>query len=247
VRVERAFELVIVNLLDGIEVSGLRQGDRLPPEADLAKELSVSRPTLRQALRILERSGLLGTKRGAGGGIFLKSELIPVDVLETTILNEERLVVDVLVARRVLETAITELATEVATSGDYTELSRALRLHERHLGDVVLALRADNTYHRLIARACHNDELRKSMRSITRKMAEIKAAYSSELEVRTDSLEVHRRQLAAMQARDYGELRRVLDRHFRIVEEDFARAMGKSWDELFSSDNARRHPSESAE
>src|SRR5437016_5967943 len=159
IRTVRAFEPAIENLLEAIERGRLRRGDRLPSETELARQLSISQPTLRQALRILERSGLLTMRRGSGGGIFLAAELIPEDLIQSSIVNEERAVLDVLVGRRTLETAVCELAADVATRDDYEELERVLHLHRVHLGDRILALRADAMYHRLIVRACHNDAL----------------------------------------------------------------------------------------
>ena len=71
VRSTRTFESAIDNIIEGIERARLRQGDRLPNESELAKQLGISKPTLRQALRVLERSGLLSVKQGNAGGIFL--------------------------------------------------------------------------------------------------------------------------------------------------------------------------------
>jgi GntR family transcriptional repressor for pyruvate dehydrogenase complex len=235
VRTVRAFEPALENLLEAIERGRLRSGDRLPGEVELARQLTISQPTLRQALRILERSGLLTMRRGSHGGIFLAADLIPEDLIQSSILNEERAVLDVLVGRRTLETAVCELATEVATADDYVELERALHLHRTHLGDATLTLRADGMYHRLVVRACHNDALQKAMRSVMLDMVSVRSAYISGLESNAYSLEVHARQLAAMKDRNIGDLRQLLDAHFRIVEEAFAAAVNKSWDELFNS------------
>jgi GntR family transcriptional repressor for pyruvate dehydrogenase complex len=49
-------------VLEGI----LRVGDRLPGERELAKQFDVSRPILREALKVLESRGLLNTQHGGG-------------------------------------------------------------------------------------------------------------------------------------------------------------------------------------
>ena len=53
VRTSRTFEAAIENLLEGIERAHLRTDDRLPTEEQLAAQLGISKPTLRQALRVL--------------------------------------------------------------------------------------------------------------------------------------------------------------------------------------------------
>jgi DNA-binding FadR family transcriptional regulator len=233
IRPVRTFEPAIEHLLDAIERSRLRPGDRLPSESELAKQLEISQPTLRQALRILERSGLLSMRRGNGGGIFLVAELIPDDLIQTSIVSEERAMLDVLVGRRVLETAVCELASQVATAEDYAELDRALKLHRTHLGDRLLTSRADALYHRLVIRAGHNATLQGAMRAVTRDMAIVRSTYISGLESNAYSLEIHERQLEAMKEKDLEALRQLLDAHFRIVEEAFASVVGRTWDELF--------------
>jgi DNA-binding FadR family transcriptional regulator len=54
-----------------IQDAGLGPGDFLGREADLASELGVSRPTLREALRLLSSGKLVRATKGPGGGIFV--------------------------------------------------------------------------------------------------------------------------------------------------------------------------------
>jgi GntR family transcriptional regulator len=49
-----------------IEDAGLRAGDRLPTERELAGELGVARPTLRRSMQLLESAGVVERRQGSG-------------------------------------------------------------------------------------------------------------------------------------------------------------------------------------
>src|SRR5262245_66230137 len=134
VRATRTFEAAIEHLTEAIERAGLRTGDRLPNEGTLAVQLGISKPTLRQALRVLELSGLVEVRRGKSGGIFVVTDLVPAVAIFTAVKVEEKAAVDVLRARRVLERAVAHEATRTATAADFVELERTVELLERHLG-----------------------------------------------------------------------------------------------------------------
>jgi GntR family transcriptional regulator, transcriptional repressor for pyruvate dehydrogenase complex len=68
VRVPKAAELVAARLRGQIVRGELAEGDALPPEHELMHRFGVSRPTLREAFRVLEREALLSVQRGARGG-----------------------------------------------------------------------------------------------------------------------------------------------------------------------------------
>jgi DNA-binding FadR family transcriptional regulator len=70
-RVRRAYEQVADQLRDQIVSGALTTGQRLPREVDLAGELGVSRPTVREALRVLASENLLRTVKGPAGGSFV--------------------------------------------------------------------------------------------------------------------------------------------------------------------------------
>src|SRR5579872_2877762 len=54
-----------------IAARSLAPGDRVGTEAELARELGVSRPAVREAVRMLVRANLLRAARGPGGGVFV--------------------------------------------------------------------------------------------------------------------------------------------------------------------------------
>ena len=102
----------------------LKVGDQLPPERTMCSLLSASRPSVREALRVLESRGLLRIQVGAGGGAFVtvpssqKAGQGLVDLLRTNSPS----VAAVTEARTVLELGVLPLACERATSEDIHSL-----------------------------------------------------------------------------------------------------------------------------
>ncbi|HWK28332.1 MAG TPA: GntR family transcriptional regulator [Solirubrobacter sp.] len=72
-------ELVARRLGDAIRFGLVLDGERLPAEAQLAAQLGVSTVTLREALTMLRAQGLITTRRGRGGGSFVR---VPADLGE---------------------------------------------------------------------------------------------------------------------------------------------------------------------
>ena len=70
------------------------------------------------------------------------------------------------------------------------------------------------------------------MRGVARGLAPLRDAYTGGLSSDEATLDVHRRQLEAMRRRDLAELDRVLDEHFRMLEDAFAAAIGRDAEEL---------------
>ena len=66
-----ASEQVAVLIQHHIQREGLRPDDFLGREEDLAAEFGVSRPTLREALKLLASGNLIRANKGPGGGIFV--------------------------------------------------------------------------------------------------------------------------------------------------------------------------------
>ena len=235
IRTTRTFEAAIDHLTEAIERSRLRSGERLPGEHELARLLGISRPTLRQAVRVLERSGVLEVRRGKTGGMFLASELIPTVAVSSAVALEESAATETLRARRVLETAVAHEASRRAEPADYEELERANELLRANAGERPLVMRADALFHRALVRACHNRALESAMNGIAKGLAPIRDAYSGGLERDHATRDVHARQLEAMRQGALEAFEEVLDEHFRMLEQSFAEAIGRRWDELFGA------------
>ena len=94
-------------------------------------------------------------------------------------------------------------------------------------------------FHRALVCACRSETIQAAMRGVARGLAPIRDAYSGGVAYDRQTLDVHRRQLRAIERRDAAALEEVLDEHFRMLETQFARGIGRRWSDLFGP-RARR-------
>jgi DNA-binding FadR family transcriptional regulator len=105
VRVPKTAELVARRLRRDIILGEVQEGDALPSESALMEEFGVSRPTLREAFRVLESEGLIEVHRGARGGARVRVPTEDVVARYAGLVLEYRqtTIVDVATARALLE------------------------------------------------------------------------------------------------------------------------------------------------
>jgi GntR family transcriptional repressor for pyruvate dehydrogenase complex len=146
----------------------LGPGTRLPREADLAKQLGLSRNSLREAVRALSLARVLEVRQGDGTYV---SSLEPAEllapILSATSLLRGRTVLELFEVRRLLEPE----AAALAASGGDAEIVAALR---RELDRMLEAgaraeelVEADAAFHEVIARASGNAVLQALLRSLS--------------------------------------------------------------------------------
>ena len=85
-------DAVIRRLADAIAVGLLAEGEQLPSEAELAQRFGVSTVTVREALMALRQQGMVETRRGRGGGSFVRvpAEFDPMNRLREFAVDELR-------------------------------------------------------------------------------------------------------------------------------------------------------------
>ncbi len=155
IKYHRVYEDVIEQIENIILEGNLAPGDVLPTERELAQAFGISRGTLREAFRILEREGLIETR--PGGGRFLSKNLTKAEDTKRILENIERAtIMELLEAREIFETGIVELAAMRATEQDIAEIESALERWGTIDSDSDDPVNPDQAFHLSIAKATHN-------------------------------------------------------------------------------------------
>jgi GntR family transcriptional regulator, transcriptional repressor for pyruvate dehydrogenase complex len=234
VRTRRTFEEAVEQIAERIKLGDLRPGDRLPSERDLASLMQISRPTVREALKMLSDAGVVEIRPGSGGGAFVRSDRIPAELVERQELRMSE-VAGVLEARRLLEPRVAQLAALYATDEDFEamqgviEQQRELARHERFFDHEDRFLQLDVQFHLLIARSTRNTTVVALVRDLLRKL-EIARDMALHVELVPDwTVDVHERTMAAIRSADPERIELVMDEHLgkveRLWEEHSGRAL----------------------
>lgn len=129
-------------------------GSRLPPERDLAAQLGVSRPSVREALIALEVEGLVEVRMGSG--VYVTAlETAPVPRAVAEAIGP----FDIMRARLLLETELVALAARASTPALGKRLRAAIKGMEDDIGRGVMPLRGDREFHLILAEASGNAAL----------------------------------------------------------------------------------------
>jgi DNA-binding FadR family transcriptional regulator len=233
VRTRRTFEEAVEQIADRIRLGELRTGDRLPSERDLARVMQISRPTVREAIRVLSEAGAVEVRPGAGGGIFVAADFVPARLISRT--SEMRVdeVAVVLEARRLIEPRVAMLASARARDDDFAAMQRTIDRQVALLADGgVLAhedrfLQLERQFHLTMAQATGNPRLARIMRSIIRDV-EIARDMTMHVPLVADwTIDMHEKTLAAIKAGDLGRIDRVMDEHLGRMEETWEAETGR--------------------
>ena len=135
-------------------------GDRLPSEGEMAGMFGVSNVTVRQAVRVLENSGILFTRQGVDGGIFVaEADTMSVSSYLSDMLRLKRVAQsDLTMTRLIFEPDIASLVSGVWREKDLEEIY--LNIQQTRLalsrGDVGSARLHNLSFHRLICALTRN-------------------------------------------------------------------------------------------
>jgi DNA-binding FadR family transcriptional regulator len=156
VETQRLYRQIADQLRIAIQAGEWPVGERLPAERDLAKQLGVSRPSVREALIALEVEGFVEVRTGSGVYVLQA----PVRTAATAVAHPtEWGPLELIRARRVLEGEIAAIAAQAAKRKDIAAMTQALDAMVVDADNGVLPLRGDRDFHSAIVQACGNSVL----------------------------------------------------------------------------------------
>jgi len=157
-QVPRLSDAVAASLERRILEGSLKPGDRLPPERELAVEMGVSRPSLREAIQKLASKGMVQSRQGGGTFITDRLEATFFDPWRDMLGAHPNLREDLLEFRRMLEGQAAEWAAERATDADLTRLAQTYDALREAFDKDDLAKRSacDIAFHQAVCEAGHN-------------------------------------------------------------------------------------------
>jgi len=218
VKVKRLSDEVVTQIQQLLVEDRLKKGGRLPPEREMARQLGISRPVLREALSALESMGVI--ERRKGGGTFVR-ELDSDEVLEnmvsTSTKTDKELFEDLLEIREVLESKAIEWAIERATQQDLARIEGTLDMLVNSKDES--GIEADILFHLYISAATHNEVLFKLTRNIGNMLRDVRERTLKLPGRKEECFKEHRKIFLALQRGNKREAIKAMRDHIGRVEE----------------------------
>jgi GntR family transcriptional repressor for pyruvate dehydrogenase complex len=212
----RLYERVASEILAWVTENGLKVGDRLPPERELATRLGVSRATVSQALVAMEVVGVLAVRHGEGA-ILVESP--GASKIVAALRRHAQRLPEVIEAREAMETKLAALAAVRRTDEDLAAMDAALDTMERDIETGGRGVEGDELFHAAVTAAGHSPLLATLMAEISDLIKETRIESLSQPGRPADSLVGHRRIVDAIRARDPQAAGTAMQEHVTMVSD----------------------------
>ncbi len=227
VRVLLPSEEVARRISDAIRSGVFSLGTRLPSERRLAEQMEVSRPTIREAVRILSDQGVIQVKPGSGGGSFVSSEDVPFDIILDMPQMRPGEIDDALEMRRLILPWVVQIATRYAGDDDFERLRAAVIFGRANLPPeteritpeaINLVIIATMRFDLALAEATRNAMVRQLMNQLLQWIEPLRHRTLHERQDLVLSLDLVDEMLEAIERADPEQLERITERRLSILE-----------------------------
>jgi DNA-binding FadR family transcriptional regulator len=211
--VDRVVRTIERQILDG----RLPLGTRIPAESELTKNLGVSRPVVREAVRILVGRGLLETRHGVGTKV---REVTHAEVLKPLTLflrtcghGQEVNFAHLHKVRSILEVEAAAMAAEEATDAEIARLAQIYGEMESAAGDAQRFALKDTEFHRYLGESTHNPLMILLLDSVHALASEVRAFVNRQVSPLDRAVAGHRRIVEGIKSRDGNAARLAMYEH----------------------------------
>lgn len=212
---QRLYRQIADQLRRAVAAGEFAVGARLPAERDLARQLGVSRPSLREALIALEVEGMIEVRTGSG--IYVLAKARRKSSRPQPDARPEWGPLQLMQARELVEGEVAALAARHAKKADVQSISSALQQMQEEVGAGREPRHGDEAFHNAIARACGNEVLRDTVQGYWQAryapMFERLGDHFETLPSWQAALKEHTAVLEAIRARDAETARQAMHKH----------------------------------
>jgi GntR family transcriptional repressor for pyruvate dehydrogenase complex len=199
-------------------------GARLPPERDLARQLDVSRPSVREALIALEVEGLVEVRMGSG--IYV---VAPEPAASAARVESELSPFEIIRARQLIECELAALAAGKPKTADLVRaLSDALALMEADIARELMPIRGDRLFHVRVAEASENGALLRVVTELydqrNNPLFERLGRHFERVDTWRQAVAEHRLVVSAIAAKDPARARAAMHEHLQRSHDRFGAA-----------------------
>src|SRR6266567_4491487 len=213
---------VVARVSDLIKSAQLKPGDRLPPERELAKQLGVSRPSLRTGLRALASMGVLKSRQGAGTFVADGPPTLDSEPLRLLAALHGFSFDHMFEVRSILEVGAAGLAAQHATAEQLATLAEEIAEMYAALNDPQEYLVHDIRFHRAVAAASGNPTLATLVEMVSAILYERRRETIERAHDFNEALELHRRIFRAIRTHKPEEAREAMREHIVRAQRAFA-------------------------
>jgi GntR family transcriptional repressor for pyruvate dehydrogenase complex len=153
---KKILDEVYDQLLSLISNGKLKPGERLPPERVLARDLKVSRQSIREALKRAESKGLVKVRQGEGTFILSAASHLIESPFLTLMTEEVEKIYEFIEIRKLIEVWCAKKAAEFITAKELKKMEKALSEMEKLIDSREILGKPDIDFHIAIAEASHN-------------------------------------------------------------------------------------------
>jgi len=215
--IEPAYRKVAAAIGDRIVSRSLREGERLPPETELARQFGVNRSTIREALRELESGGLV--KRRPGSKLMCVSRpqhnAIAEGVSRALVMHDVTFL-EVWSALTILEPPIAEAAARARTAADLASAIDATERFAALNADTGRAVHYAAEFFRCVGRATHNQVLGLAQEPLLQLLEpSLRVMIDKVAQARSRIATAQKRIVEALNARDADGARSWMAKHIR--------------------------------